>query len=81
MKPSKRCNLCSKPIWDHDYVSTRDPYMDHTVHVHSCCYQEDNQRTMDDMLEDARTMDIDNSAKETLADMILRLAEKQGWAE
>jgi len=39
MKPYKRCNNCGKPIWDHDYVSIRDSYMDIDDHSHSQCYE------------------------------------------
>ena len=42
MKPTKRCDRCNKPIWDHDYVSIHDSFMEHEAHIHSCCFEKEN---------------------------------------
>ena len=39
MEPSKRCARCNKPIWDADYVSLYDAFMERDEDIHSACYK------------------------------------------
>lgn len=60
MKSTKRCDNCGKPIWDHDYISIYDPYMDAEVHIHGQCYEEEHEARSDAEVEAAsRFFDTD----------------------
>jgi len=59
MKPTKRCASCSRPIWDHDYVSIYDPYMDTDEHIHSQCYEAERLKEQDTEAEAAMVMETD----------------------
>ena len=58
MKTTKRCACCNKPIWDHDYVTIYDPYMDADEHIHGQCYEAERLEIQDKLAEDAAQMDL-----------------------
>jgi hypothetical protein len=47
VKPKERCGICRKPIWDYDYVTIRDSYIDANIHVHSCCKRSQELTTIE----------------------------------
>lgn len=59
MEPSKRCARCNKPIWDADYVSIWDGMLDAYEHIHGQCFERENQQRIDNLCEDAMTMETD----------------------
>jgi hypothetical protein len=59
MKPTKRCDSCNKPIWDHDYIIIYDPYMEMEINIHGQCFEAERLLQHDAEAEAAMVMETD----------------------
>ncbi len=61
MKPTKRCECCGKPIWDHGYVTIRDSLMEMDFNYHSQCIERQRIEYMNYEIDLAMLRDLRDS--------------------